>query len=177
MQKTKRHGTHSGYSHGCRCEECLLAHRVYERNAARRRRRVGYGIEAPSEKKMDATPVREHVIFLASKGIGLGAIASSVGVPRSTIQNIKRGTYKNTTSEIGNKILAVPAIPRMPMAYTDATPIKEMIKKLETKGISRREIGRMVGCRYGQLKIKNNMRVWRYNQLHQICSELLRRNP
>lgn len=177
MPKVKQHGTHSTYGHGCRCEPCLLAHRIYERNASRRRRRVAYGIEEPVVKKMDATPVREHVIFLGSKGIGLGAIAKTVGTPRSTIQHIKRGTYKNTTVELGNKILAIPAIPREPMAYVDASPIKEMIRELNAKGISEKDIGKMIGCRYGQLKIKKHMRVWRYEKVRKVCVELLRLNP
>lgn len=177
MPRTKQHGTHSTYGHGCRCHECLIAHRIYERNASRRRRRVAYGIEEPIAKKMDATPVQEHVIFLTSKGIGLGSIAKAVGTPRSTIQHIKRGTYKNTTTALGNRILAIPAIPREPMAYVDASPIKEMIKKLEKKGISQKDIGKMMGYRYGQLKIKNKMRVWRYEQVQAVCAELLRRNP
>lgn len=177
MPKVKKHGTHSTYGHGCRCEPCLLAHRIYERNASRRRRRVAYGLEDPVVKKMDATPVREHVIFLGSKGIGMGSIAQTVGTPRSTIQHIKRGTYKNTTVELGNKILAIPAIPRVPMAFIDASPIKKMIKQLEEKGITEKDIGRMMGYRYGHLNIKKHMRVWRYEQVYDVCAEMLRRNP
>ena len=172
-----KHGTHARYSKGCRCENCKVAHRIYEREAARRRRRVRYGIQEPDRKFMDSLPVMEHIHFLSAKGIGLGAIASQVGTNRATIQYIKRGTYPRVSTHLGNKILAVPAIPRMPMAYTDAKPIHDLLTKLEKRGVSRKEIGRALGCRYGDLRIGKKMRVWRFNQVKKACDEVLRRMP
>lgn len=177
MTKTKKHGTHSTYGHGCRCTPCREAHREYERNAARRRRRIAYGFEVPVVKLVDSTEPRNHIIFLASQGIGLGAIANQVGTYRSTIQRIKRGKTQKTSAELASKILAVPAIPREPMAFTSAEPIKKLLKDLDKKGISNKDVGRIVGARYGNLRIKTHMRVWRYQQLEAVCKELLRKNP
>lgn len=171
------HGTHARYSKGCRCEKCRVAHRAYERNAARRRRRVKYGIEAEKIRLVDSEETRQHVLFLASRGIGLGALAKQVGTNRATIQYIKRGTRPRITVELSSKILAVPAIPREPMAYTSAEPILELLKQLEKKGISSRDVGRAMGCRYGNLQIKKKMRVWRYKEVEKVCKEMLRLNP
>lgn len=120
---------------------------------------------------------QEHVKFLSTRGIGLGAIAKQVGVPRSTIQHIKRGTHERTKIDLAEKILAVPAIPREPMSYTSAEPIKKLLFELEKKGISSKEVGRILGCRYGDLRIKESMRVWRFKQVEAVCKELLRLNP
>lgn len=135
------------------------------------------GIQAPEELFVDSTEVREHIIFLSSRGVGLGAIAKQVGTYRSTIQRIKRGLTKTTKKELADKILAIPAIPRVPMAFTSAEPIKKMLNELETKGISSKDVGRVLGAKYGNLKIKTQMRVWRYQQVEAVCKELLRRNP
>jgi DNA-binding Xre family transcriptional regulator len=171
------HGTHARYSRGCRCEKCKIGHRVYERNAARHRRRVKYGIEQQTSNFVDATEAREHILFLASKGIGLGAIAAQAGSHRSNIQRIKRGQVKKVSIATNRKILAIPAIPRLPMAYTSTEPIIKLLKELEKKGISSKEVGRIMGCRYGNLQIKKSMRVWRYNQIEKICKEMLRTRP
>lgn len=172
-----RHGTHARYSKGCRCEACTTAHRIYEREAARRRRRIKYGIEAPDGKFMESAPVQDHIKFLSAKGVGLGAIASQVGTNRATIQYIKRGTYSRVTRKLGNKILAVPAIPRMPMAYTDAKPIHDLLAKLEKRGVSSKQIGHALGCRYGNLRVGKKMRVWRFNKVKHACDEILRKLP
>lgn len=171
------HGTHSGYSKGCRCDECRAAHRVYERNASRRRRRVAYGIESHNPRLIDSKETRDHISFLASNGIGLGAIAKQVGTQRSTIQYIRKGKYERISVKLANKILAVPAIPREPMAYTSAEPIRELLRKLEAKGVSSKDVGRAIGCRYGQLIIKDKMRVWRFRQVEAVCKEMLRLRP
>jgi len=171
------HGTHARYSKGCRCEDCLVGHRIYEREAARRRRRIKYGIELPKQRLTDAQPVRDHIQFLSSKGIGLGAIAQQTGTYRSTIQRIRRGRTTSTTTELAEKILAIPAIPRVPMAFTDAKPLLDLLKDLEKKGVSRNDVGRVLGYRYGRLAIKNKVRVWRYNQIEAVCKEMLRQRP
>lgn len=177
MSRTKKHGTHSSYSHGCRCTECIEGHRIYERNAARRRRRIRYGIEEPTSRKVDASEAREHIIFLTSKGIGLGSIASQIGTNRATVQYIKRGEYQNITKKLAGKILAVPAIPRNPSAYIDATPIHEMVRQLQERGITKTQIGRASGVPDGRLVVKRKMRVWRYQEVERACKEMLRLMP
>jgi len=171
------HGTHARYSKGCRCEDCRIGHRLYEREAARRRRRARQGLEVLNSNLMDATEVREHVNFLRSKGLGLGQIAQLCGTHRATIQYIRRGDKPNITKKLGNKILAIPAIPRVPMAYTSAEPIRKLLAELEKKGISAKDVGRAAGCRYGNLQLKTYMRVHRYNKVESICKEMLRLNP
>lgn len=172
-----KHGTHSGYSHGCRCKNCVEGHRIYERNQSRRRRRIKYGLEEPVVRLIDSSEARDHVRFLTSKGIGLGSIANQVGTNRTTIQYIKKGKYKRISLALSKKILAVPAIPREPMAYISAEPIHKLLAQLEKKGVSSRDVGRVLGCRHNRLVIKNKMRVWRYQQIEAVCKEMLRLRP
>jgi hypothetical protein len=171
------HGTHAKYSKGCRCKLCTEGHREYERNAARRRRRIKYGIESEKPRLVDSTETREHVVFLQSKGIGLGQIAQQVGTHRATIQYIRRGKRPHITKNLSDKILAIPAIPRTPMAYTSTRPLLEMLEKLEERGVSRKDVGRRLGYRYGNLGLKNSVRVWRYKEIETLCTELLRTRP
>jgi DNA-binding Xre family transcriptional regulator len=126
---------------------------------------------------MDASEVRDHVIFLSSKGIGLGAIANQVGTQRSTIQYIKKGKYEKISVTLGKKILAVPAVPRERMAYTSTKPILDLLEQLNKKGVSSKDVGRALGCRYGTLIVKNKMRVWRFQQVEAVCRDMLRRLP
>ena len=177
MKYNCKHGTHSGYSHGCRCEACIKGHRDYEREAARRRRRVRYGIEVPSNKKTDAEPVREYILFLTSRGIGLGAIANQTGTNRATIQYIRRGKFKNISTDLANRILAVPAIPREPNAFTDASPIKDLLNQLQKKGVTKREVAIAIGATDGRLVVKDKMRVWKYKKVEAVCKEMLRVRP
>lgn len=174
MTTTINHGTHSSYSHGCRCSKCIEGHRTYERNASRRRRRVRYGLEAPIIKKIDSSEAQEHIIFLTSKGIGLGSIAYQIGTTRSTVQYIKKGKYKNITKALAEKILAVPAIPRNPEAFIDAAPIHNMVRELQKRGLTKTQIGKAAGVPDGRLIIKKKMRVWRYRQVEAVCKEMLR---
>lgn len=177
MKYNCKHGTHSGYSHGCRCDACVKGHRDYEREAARRRRRVRYGIEVAPQKKTSSEPAREHILFLASKGIGLGAIANQVGTNRATIQYIKRGKFKNISTQLSNKILAVPSIPREPNAFTDAEPIKILLTQLKEKGVSKKDVAIAAGINDGRLVVKNKMRVWKYQKVESVCKEMLRLRP
>jgi hypothetical protein len=138
---------------------------------------VKYGIEQEVVKFVDATEVRQHINFLASKGIGLGAIATQVGSYRSNIQRIRSGRVQKVSVGLANKILAVPAIPRLPMAFTTSEPIIELLAKLEKKGVSSKEVGKIMGCRHNNLQIKSHMRVWRYNKVEKVCKEILRKLP
>lgn len=177
MKYNCKHGTHSGYSHGCRCDACIKGHRDYEREAARRRRRVRYGIEVAPKKKISSASAREHILFLASKGIGLGAIANQVGTNRATIQYIKRGKYKNISTELSKKILAVPSIAREPNAFTDAEPVKLLLAQLKEKGVTKKDVAIAIGAKDGRLVVHRKMRVWKYKKVESVCKEMLRLRP
>jgi hypothetical protein len=109
--------------------------------------------------------------------VGLGAVAQQLGSHRANMQRIRSGHQKTISVTLMKRILAIPAIPRIPMAFTSAEPILKLLCELEKKGISGRDVGRIMGCRYGNLRIKKSMRVWRYNEIEKVCKELLRRNP
>jgi hypothetical protein len=82
----RKHGTRVKYTEEkCRCKPCRKANRD---SASRRTRLVAYGQWAPF---VDAEPVRDHIRYLQSCGMGLRVIAAALGVDRKNIQSILNG--------------------------------------------------------------------------------------
>jgi len=80
------HGTRAKYTvEKCRCKPCRKANRDSE-NA--RVRLLAYGQWAPF---VDAEPVRAHIRYLQSCGMGLRVIAAALGVDRKNVQSILNG--------------------------------------------------------------------------------------
>lgn len=170
----KKHGTHSGYSHGCRCQQCKQAHAVYERNAARRRRRIRYGIEEPVERYIDASESREHLKFLASKGVGLGSVSQVVGVYRTNLHKIRSGRTKRITPQLNSKILGVPAIVTHEYGYVNADGVKELVDFLVKNGYTKKQIAEKAGIKSGRVVIKSYMRLCHYKRMDKACRSLIK---
>lgn len=169
-----RHASHSGYSHGCRCTLCKEAHRIYERNMSRRRRRIRYGLEEPVERFVDATEAREHIHFLASRKIGLGSIALKLQVHRSNMQKLKNGRTKRITPELNDKILAIPAIPVSPNAFVPVVGLESILKELYDHGYTLADVARQIGVPCGRIKLKEYVRLYRYQQIERASRQLIR---
>lgn len=95
--------SHSSYSKGCRCTDCRVAHRVYERNAARRRRRP----DSNYEPMIRGDEARAHLLWLASKGVGLKRISNHTGLALATLQRIRKGTTTRVRHATWDAILSV----------------------------------------------------------------------
>ena len=140
-----RCGTRSGYAAGCRCDACRDAHRVYNREWLRREARIRYGIEPPKpERWIDATEVREHLLWLQSIGIGRRLVAKHSGISASQIVKLRTGTTTRTTPATANRILAVSRFNLPPRGRVDATRTLKQLKDLQKAGWSKAAIGRAI---------------------------------
>jgi hypothetical protein len=111
-----RHGDASTCyrNHGCRCFPCRVTHARYQGN---RTRQIAYG--RWDAGLVDATPVREHLVYLSSCGIGYGRVAELAGVSRTSLAKVLRGSQGGTEGgqqsprriarESAEKVLAVRA--------------------------------------------------------------------
>jgi hypothetical protein len=140
-----RCGTRSGYTAGCRCDACREAHRVYNREWLRREARIRYGIEPPKPARwIDATEVREHLIWLQSIGIGRRLVAKHSGVSASQIVKLRTGTTLRTNPATATRILAVSRLDLPPRGRVDATRTLKQLKDLQKAGLSKVAIGRAI---------------------------------
>lgn len=169
-----KHGTHSCYSKGCRCEPCRVAHREYERHAKRRRDRARNGTDIYESKFTDTAEVIAHIEFLASKGIGAGTISAKTGLDRQNIRRIARGEQKKVSREVAEKVLAVSSLPYMKGNFVSSDPLKKLIKKLNKHGISGTDIGRQAGYKDGRLYLNKTVRFHKYLRIEKACNDLLR---
>jgi plasmid maintenance system antidote protein VapI len=93
-----QHGTLSGYVRlKCRQECCRAASRVYEK------RRRGRG----ELRRVPVNEVREHLLYLRSRGVGRLAIARVAGVNETTIASIVQGKRERVHQEVARRLLAV----------------------------------------------------------------------
>ena len=63
--KPIRHGTQSGYTRGCRCDECVEVHRDYNREYQRRRRALAgkpWRQQTPQERRQQLYEVERERI-------------------------------------------------------------------------------------------------------------------
>lgn len=82
-----QHGTSSAYLHGkCRCDRCRT-HRSEMQST--RRKSIAYG--RYQNAYTDAEPVRQHLLWLMTMGLGMNRIAILSGVNHRTITQIIKG--------------------------------------------------------------------------------------
>ena len=137
-----RCGTRSGYTAGCRCDQCRAAHRDYNREWLRKEARIRYGIEERVERMVDATEAREHLLWLRTKGIGRRQAADLARLTPSTIQKITTGTRTRIYPETAARILAINLTQLPPRAHVDATRTWQQINELLGAGWTKVRIAR-----------------------------------
>lgn len=157
MRRTtaREHGTHVCYvlgewgnGPGCRCEPCRLANRTYERDRARR-------TEPPY---VSATPVREHLAYLSSQGVGWKTAARAAGLSPSVVWKILYGRNGKPTKRCrpatAERLLAVTSSAGLAGSRVDAGPTWEIIDSLLAKGWTKSAINRAIGNTSGGLQIR-----------------------
>jgi hypothetical protein len=100
-------GTRSRYVAGCRCQPCIVANRIYARNWERHHSRVRWGIETHTDRLVDVTEARNHLLWLQSRGIGLRRLRDATGLSRSNLTEIRIGRRTHITRTTANRIVAV----------------------------------------------------------------------
>jgi len=173
-RKPVTHGRHSTYASGCRCNECKEAHRVYELNMSRERRREKLGIEARPVRMVNARNARIHLLFLGQKKIGLRTISERSGVAVSRLLRIRQGKCDQIRKNTSDRILGVAAIDPHPYSWVPAGEAKQLVKDLVDIGFKKTEIAEMLGAKPGShINIKKNIRVERLERLRKIHKNLM----
>lgn len=176
-KRVMRHGTHTRYSKGCRCDSCRTAHRIYERNRTRQVRRERQGIEPRVHRFVSTDEAKEHLLFLRSKGIGLTGISIRSGVDRSSLQQIVAGRKKKILAVNAGKILAVPAIHNLPGQFVPADEAKRLIAELRARGYYVREIAARLGQQSENITLRKTVRLKRLEAIRLAHAELMRYKP
>lgn len=123
----RTHGTNGGYVRGCRCEACRKAHREYE--AAHRKAKAD-----PDSGYISADRAREHLLFLAEHGLGVGAVNVATDIIPSIIIGIRNGKRTRLQKRTEKKILAVTPDLALDRALVDAAPTWRRINELLAAG-------------------------------------------
>ena len=156
----RAHGTHAKYAlDHCRCDPCRLAQREYNRRRYR-------AISRPDEiwqPYIDADPIREHVRWLATCGIGLKTLAKLAGVSHGTLSKLMYGDptrhmapSKRVRPATAHKITAV--MPNMAAGAqrVPAAPTWRLLNELIAIGWSRAELARRLGHQGPGLQIRHD---------------------
>lgn len=173
----REHGTHAKYAlEQCRCELCRQAQREYNRRRVR-------AIARPDEiwcPYVDAGPVREHVQWLRSCGIGLKSLAKLAGVPHGTLSKLMYGDparhmppSRRVRPATARKVLAVMPNHAAGAQRVPAAPTWRLLDELIALGWSRGELARRLGHQGPGLQI-NRTRVLASTarQVEQLHAEL-----
>lgn len=135
---TRRRATRRGM-----CNSCYQSHR---------NKQVAYG--RWKTLKVDAKPVREHIMALKDAGVGDRAIVELSGVSRSALQIIRRGRpglnrppRTHVLTQTAEKILAIPldADNRRDGVRVSATGSLRRLRALHAIGWTQTEIARRIG--------------------------------
>lgn len=146
----RAHGTHTCFvwgtepgcipGRGCRCDECRAANSAYERERKQRTEPAYVGAE----------PVREHLAYLSSHGVGWKTVARAGGLSPSTVWKILygapgRGPSKRVRKATADALLSVTLDAGRPGSLIDAAPTWETISTLLGRGWTKRAIAQAIG--------------------------------
>lgn len=155
------HGNYVTYVRDkCRCEECREAARVQANDYRRRKAIRDNGNANGAWKWVDAGPVRKHVRWLNSQGIGWMKVAKLAGVSNGQLSNILYGRYdrgdppaKKVHRDTARKILAVSA---SQSGHVSADTTWEYIHCLKAYGVTYGRIGVALGQKGPGLQLSKN---------------------
>lgn len=175
----REHGTHAKYAvDRCRCDPCRLAQREYNRRRYRAIARPD-GHWCPY---VDAEPVREHIQWLASCGIGLKSLAKLAGVPHGTLSKLVYGDAarnmapsRRVRPHTARRIMAVMPHHAAGAQRVPAGPTWRLLNELIALGWSRAELARRLGHQGPGLQIrKDRVFASTARQVEQLHAELSR---
>lgn len=154
----REHGTVARYrwgvtgnqpGNGCRCFECSDA--VYRYEKARRHLRED-GIPA----FIDATEVREHLLWLQSVGVGRRRVSQVTGIAMSTINALRGGHRTRVRPETADKLMGVSLAMASPGTNIAGGPTFALVDELLAMGYSQTELCRRLGMRTRSLNLRRS---------------------
>jgi len=146
MTKPIRHGEHAGYSRGCRCDACLVAHRIYNRDRMRiiRRYKQGTG-PAPVRRSVPPDVTQRHLMWLKEKGLSINAVALRSGINEQTLKKIRSGHSKEVWRTTEAAVLRVRPEDYGPKQMVRSTYCRKIAQKIRDAGYTVVEINQMMG--------------------------------
>lgn len=139
-----RHGTHSAYVAGCRCEECRRGHADYMADWSRRR---AYGRLA----YVDADLARARLAELLAMGYTRREICRIAGLGRGWLKTLERPHWRTgkpverCSRSNFEALMAVTGRSLRPGQLVDARPGQLIVRRLHDAGLSVPEMGRAAG--------------------------------
>lgn len=139
----REHGTNAKYHlEGCRCDRCIDAARTYQRGL---RRRV-----APAY--VGADPVRRHVKWLSSQGVGATEVCRASGVSHGALSKLLYGDPQRGQApsmrvrpSTAEAIMAVTPADGAPGSFVPAGPTRAVVDRLVARGWTKMAIARALG--------------------------------
>lgn len=160
------HGTRTKYNyHGCRCDECKAANRIY--TSARRNTHPNALVSAKAAKK--------HLRKLQRGDVGLRAVRDVTGLSCSRLGDVRRGHAHRVTRSTERLILSV-----TPEAYSGGARVSgkqtlRLIQKLRDEGFTYQRLATQLNLwpktlqrivnRKGNVLADTQMRVERFYNL------------
>jgi hypothetical protein len=149
LAATKPCGTRIRYMGGCRCLPCRAANASYAAYRARECRR------GRSNRIIDAAEVRDHLVDLASHGIGRRTVSSITGLASSTISNLKSGRSRRIRALHARAILDItPDAVVNAAQIVPARPTLAMIAWMLHEGFTKGQLALRLGCKSPNLQIR-----------------------
>lgn len=149
-----QHGDRNAYVvDKCRCNLCRAANRAAENQRAKDK---AYGRYNPG--RVDATPVREHLLMLREYGIGIKQTAQLAGVSNATLGKIIYGDpannvkpRKRVATHVADRVLAIqPRLENLrPGVRVDNTGTWRRLEALVAIGWSQQRLANMLGIQPG----------------------------
>ena len=139
-----RHGTHSAYVAGCRCEDCKRGHADYMADWSRRR---AYGRLA----YVDADLARARLAELLAMGYTRREICRIAGLGRGWLKTLERPHWRTgkpverCSRANFEALMAVTGRSLRPGQLVDARPGQLIVRRLHDAGLSVPEMGRATG--------------------------------
>lgn len=173
------HGTRSRYVHGCRCDSCRLANRLYAREINRHHARVSYGLEEPRESILiDATETRDHLAWLRTQGVGRRTISKVSGVGQTTIQEIISGRRREIHPRTADRLLAVNRTAQPPKTLIPAEPTVALLDDLIGLGFTQARIALELGNKNPALQInRKRVTLQTARKVEEVWERLIRETP
>lgn len=175
----RQHGTHAKYAvERCRCELCRVAQRDYNRNRIRQMSRPD-GVWRPY---VDAGPVRDHLEWLSTCGVGIKTVAKLSGVPHGSLSKVMygdpqrgMGPSKRIRLATAERVLAVMPAMATGGQKVPAGPTWRLLDELVARGWSRSEIARRLGARTPALQLsRDRVRASTARAVEVLHAELIR---
>jgi hypothetical protein len=123
--------------HSCGCDDCVDANRLYVRRVQKLRAYGRY-----DGKRIDATPVAEHINYLRENGIGSERLGELCGVSYRTVQGIVQARHPTCLLRNAERILSVkPSLDALaPGAFISSRGVQRRMQALCALGWTQQAI-------------------------------------